>query len=295
MLFLPLRTLVLLLSSVLALSVSADTSLFTVSKGDQRILLGGTIHLLHPDDYPLPAEFDAAYDEADALYLETDLAVLQTPAFGQQMMQVMMYPPGKTLQTELSDEVWQDLQAYAQEHRFPVRQFVGFDPAFVSMMMTVMLAQQKGIQEGVDAHFFQKAQRDGLPTGELESTEDVLEYMGVLTGLDGNAIIQATLTELERFDELMADMVDAWRAGELEKLEREMAQPMRDQAPQMYETLMVKRNQDWLPVLESLFDREGTELVLVGSLHLAGTDSLLAALEKRGYDVTPYQVTPAQP
>ncbi|WP_024461695.1 TraB/GumN family protein [Marinimicrobium sp. LS-A18] len=280
----------LLLSSTLmaASVVQADTTLYTVSKGEQRIFLGGTIHLLHPDDFPLPAEFDAAYAQADALYLETDLGVMQDPTFGQKMMQVMMYPPGKTLSSELSPEVWKELQAYSQANQFPVQQFMGFDPAFVSMVMTVMLAQQNGIQEGVDAYFYQKAQRDGLPMGELETAEQVLDYMQVMTGHDGDAIIQATLTDLKRFDQLMTEMVNAWRTGDLETLDREMAQPMREQAPGMYRTLMTERNNDWLPVLESLFEQEGTELVLVGSLHLAGDDGLLSALEQKGYAVAPY-------
>lgn len=286
----PIHTLILVLGVSFALSASASTSLFEITKGEQRIFLGGTIHLLHPDDFPLPAEFDAAYAQADALYLETDLGVMQDPAFGQKMMQVMMYPPGKTLSSELSPEVWKELQSYSQANQFPVQQFMGFDPAFVSMVMTVMLAQQNGIQEGVDAYFYQRAQRDGLPMGELETAEQVLDYMQVMTGHDGDAIIQATLTDLKRFDQLMTDMVNAWRTGDLETLDREMAQPMRDQAPGMYRTLMTERNNDWLPVLESLFEQEGTELVLVGSLHLAGDDGLLNSLEQKGYAVTSYTV-----
>lgn len=284
----------LLLSTAVLFSTvaQAETTLFEVSKGDQRILLGGTIHLLHPDDFPLPEAFDAAYREADSLYLETDLAAIQTPKFGQQMMQAMMYPPGKTLNTELSPEVWQALEHYSQKHQFPVQQFMGFDPAFVGMVMTLMLAQQSGIQDGVDAHFFSKAQRDGLPLGELETAEQVLAYMKALTGHDGDAIIEATLHDLERFDELMDDMVDAWRAGDLDKLDREMGQPMREQAPEMYQTLLIERNNDWLPVLKSLFEREGTELVLVGSLHLAGQDGLLSELEQQGYTVEPYTPNP---
>ncbi|UZJ43666.1 TraB/GumN family protein [Marinimicrobium sp. C6131] len=285
----------LLSAALVAVSVArADTTLYTVSKGDQSFFLGGTIHLLHPDDFPLPEEFDAAYAEADALYLETDLGVMQDPAFGQKMMQVMMYPPGKTLNTELSPEVWKALQEYSQAHQFPVQQFMGFDPAFVSMIMTVMLAQQNGIQQGVDAYFYQKAQRDGLPLGELETAEQVLDYMKVMAGHDGDAIIQATLTDLKRFDELMTEMVDAWRTGDLETLDREMGQPMREQAPGMYRTLLTERNHDWLPVLESLFEQAGTELVLVGSLHLAGDDGLLNTLEQKGYEVTPYALSANQ-
>lgn len=38
-----------------------------------------------------------------------------------------------------------------------------------------------------------------------------------------------------------------------------------------------------------MFDQDGTELVLVGSLHLAGKESLLDMLQRKGYKVKPYQ------
>ncbi len=290
-----LHSLLLCFGLTLALSASATTSLFEVTKDDRRILLGGTIHLLHPDEFPLPDAFYAAYDEAEALYLEADLAAIQAPAFTQQMMQIMLYPPGQTLNSELSPEVWQALTEYAEAHQFPVQQFVGFDPAFVSMIMTVMAAQKKGIQEGVDTYFMSKAQQDGLPLGYLETPEQVLGYMRAMTGQDGDNIIMATLTDLERFDQLMNTMVSAWKRGDMEALDQDLGAPMREQAPEMYQTLLTDRNEDWLPILEGLFDDAEVELVLVGSLHLAGEDSLLTALERKGYKVEPYTATLSKP
>ncbi|WP_027329945.1 TraB/GumN family protein [Marinimicrobium agarilyticum] len=278
------------LALLFTLSAHASTTLFEVSKGGQRILLGGTIHLLHPTEFPLPAEFDAAYEEADALYLEADMAQIQDPAFSQQMMQLMLYPPGKSLSTELSAEVWESLARYSKQNQFPIQQFVGFDPAFVSMMMTVMTAQQKGITKGVDTHYFNRAKADNKPTGQLESTQAVLGYMKALAGHDGDEIIKATLRDLRRFDQMMETTVSAWKAGDMDTLYRDLGKPMKEEAPEMYQTLMVERNKDWLPVIKGLFEDEAVELVLVGSLHLAGEDSLLEQLEKAGYRVKSYTI-----
>ena len=270
-------------------SALAGTTLYEVTKGNHRVLLGGTIHLLHPDEFPLPDAFDAAYAEADALYLEADLVAVQKPEFAQRLMQAMLYPPGKSLNTELSPAVWERLKAYSETNGFPVQNFLGFDPAFVSMVMTVMAAQQKGISDGVDAYYLNRAHRDGLPTGYLEDSDAVLSYMEALSGQNGDDIIEATLADLKRFDELMTSTVEAWRRGDLDTLDQELGAPMRREAPEMYDILMVKRNAEWLPEIERLFNDEAVELVLVGSLHLAGGHSLLTALKKRGYQVRPYQ------
>lgn len=290
-----LHALLLCFGWAIALSASATTSLFEITKDDRRILLGGTIHLLHPDEFPLPQAFYAAYDEADALYLEADLAAIEDPAFTQQLMQIMLYPPGQTLDSELSPEVWQALTEYSKAHQFPVQQFVGFDPAFVSMVMTVMAAQQNGIEEGVDTYFMSKAAEDGLPMGYLETPKQVLDYMRTLAGQDGDEIIEATLNDLERFDEMMTSMVSAWKQGDMKTLDRDLGGPMREQAPDMYQTILIDRNQAWMPIIEGLFDDDSVELVLVGALHLAGDDSLLSALKQKGYSVEPYTASSSAP
>ena len=220
--------------------------------------------------------------------LEADMASIQSPEFSQKMMQMMLYPPGKSLNSELSPEVWQSLASYSEQTQFPIQQFLGFDPAFVSLVMTVMTAQKKGINQGVDAHYFNQAKVDRKPTGELESTDDVLGYMETLTGHDGDKIIKATLRDLRRFDEMMETTVAAWKKGDLDTLYRDLGKPMKAEAPEMYQTLMVQRNRDWMPVIQSLFDDEYVELVLVGSLHLAGEQSLLKLLTQKGYTVEPY-------
>lgn len=237
-----LTRLALLSALIVAAPVFAKTTLFEVSDGDSRVLVGGTIHLLHPDEYPLPGEFDAAYEAAAALYLEADLAAVESPAFGQQLAQIMLYPPGKTLNSELSPEVWKAVKDYSEANQFPIQQFVGFDPAFVSIIMTVMKAQSEGITDGVDKHYYQKARKDSKHIGHLESTEDVLRYMKAITGVDGDAIMEATLVDLKRFEQLMDSTVSAWKQGDLNALDRDLGQPMRDQAPELYQTLLVDRN-----------------------------------------------------
>lgn len=273
----------------LTFSAHADTTLFEVSDGKSTVLIGGTIHLLHPSDFPLPEAFDQAYETADALYLETDLEAMQDPAFGQRMAQTMLYPAGKTLSSELSPDTWKEVAAYSEQNQFPIQQFVGFHPAFVSIIMTVMKAQSLGITDGVDAHYYQKAKDDGKAIGELESKEDVLGYMEAMKGLDGDAVMEATLRDIKRFEELMSTMVEAWKQGDLDALDRDLGQPMREEAPELYQTLLVDRNAQWLEEVEDLFEQEGTELVLVGSLHLAGKQNLLEMLKEAGYDVARYE------
>ena len=71
-----LKTVLLTALSVATLTATAATSIWKVSSGENVLYVGGTLHVLRQSDYPLPVEFDRAYNNADRLYFETDLEQL---------------------------------------------------------------------------------------------------------------------------------------------------------------------------------------------------------------------------
>ena len=277
----------------ISVSVSAETSLYEITKGDQKIYLGGTIHVLRNSDYPLPAEFEHAYENAKILVLETDMKKASSPEFGQQMAQAFMYGDGKNLSQDLQPKLWQELQAYADARQFPLGQMSMFKAMFVSLSLSIAEMQRQGfgVGQGVDAYFYQKAILSGKATQELETTGEVLTHLTALADVDANVIIKATLRDLHKMDGMLEKSVGYWRAGELEKLDKEMAADMRKETPEIYQQLLVVRNQAWLPKIEKMFTTPEVELVLVGSLHLSSKEGLLAQLKKRGYSIKPYQIS----
>jgi len=274
-------------------SASAETSLYEITKGDQKIYLGGTIHVLRNSDYPLPPEFEQAYESAKILVLETDMKKASSPEFGQQMAQAFMYGGGKNLSQDLQPALWQELQKVSDERQFPLGQLSMFKAMFVSLTLSVTEMQRKGfgVGQGVDSYFYQKAVLGGKPTQELETTDEVLKHLKALADVDANLIIKTTLRDLHKMDDMLGKSVGYWRAGELEKLDKEMAADMRKETPEIYQQLLIARNQAWLPKIEAMFATADVELVLVGSLHLSSKDGLLAQLKKRGYKIKPYQLT----
>jgi uncharacterized protein len=277
----------------ISVSASAETSLYEITKGDQKIVLGGTIHVLRNSDYPLPPEFNHAYENAKILVLETDMKKARSPEFGQQMAQAFMYSGGKNLSQDLQPKLWKELQAFADKRQFPLGQMSMFKAMFVSLSLSITEMQSKGfgIGQGVDSYFYQKAILSGKATQELETTDDVLTHLTALADVDANVIIKATLRDLHKMDGVLEKYVGYWRAGELEKLDKEMAADMRKETPEIYQQLLVVRNQAWLPKIEQMFATPEVELVLVGSLHLSSKHGLLAQLKQRGYSIKPYHIT----
>ena len=64
-------------------------------------------------------------------------------------------------------------------------------------------------------------------------------------------MLEQTLAELDEAETALSAMVDAWRDGELESLSAELLDDF-DQFPGLYETLVTKRNQAWVPTLERM-------------------------------------------
>src|SRR5258706_8959427 len=102
-------SLVLLFSVV---AVSAQSSVWKVTRGPATLYLGGTIHLLRPSDLPLPAEFEMAYVASAQLYFETDIARVQSPEMQEIVATRGMFTDGRTLDQVLKPETWKAVQAY---------------------------------------------------------------------------------------------------------------------------------------------------------------------------------------
>src|SRR6187431_726194 len=201
----------------ISISASAETSLYEITKGDQKIYLGGTIHVLRTSDYPLPPEFEQAYENAKILVLETDMKKASSPEFGQQMAQTFRYSGGKNLSQDLQPKLWQELQKFADERQFPLGQMSMFKAMFVSLSLSVAEMQRKGfgVGQGVDSYFYQKAILSGKPTQELETTDEVLVQLKSLADMDANLVIKSTLRDLHKMDSALEKALVYWRAGDL--------------------------------------------------------------------------------
>ena len=106
----------------------ADTSVWKVTKGEQSLFIGGTLHVLAPSDYPLPDSYSESYLQAQTLVFETDLSALSTPDLQLKMLAVLTYPKGKDLKSVLKKKTYQRLNTYCQARGLPLDNFLKFKP-----------------------------------------------------------------------------------------------------------------------------------------------------------------------
>jgi uncharacterized protein YbaP (TraB family) len=281
----------LFLSLFLVASAVADgsgTSVYRVTSSDGELFLGGTVHLLRQSDYPLPPQYNQAYDAADVLYFETDISALSDMSMQATLMQALTYQDGRTLRTVLNDEAYSALEAHMAEVGLPLAMMQNFKPGLLVSTLSVLEFQKMGFTpQGIDMYFHTRAIGDGKPTGELESVQDQIDLLaGMGEGYESEFILYS-LADFDRAAETIEDMIRTWRSGDLDEMQALFVDEMQAQAPDVYDAMLVDRNNNWMPVIESLFGQEDTALVLVGAAHLVGEDGLIALLERRGYTVQP--------
>ncbi|RVU82831.1 TraB/GumN family protein [Leucothrix sargassi] len=278
----------LLAVNTLSSQAFAETSVWKVSKGDNAFYLGGTIHLLSKDDHPLPKEFDDAYKKADRLIFEVDLKEADTPEAQQSITKKMSYSDGSTLPEALTEETYKKLSDHFTARGLPVAAFSGFKPWGVSIVMTVLEYQNLGMQPdyGVDQHYYEKAIEDKKPVSGLETFEEQLAFLATMGDIEPNTLMEYTLLELTTLPTFIKSMKANWRAGDIEAFTKDSATvEMREKFPDLYNAIVVKRNNNWMPHLLKLNDDAATEFVLVGTMHLNDKEGLLQQLEKAGHTV----------
>jgi uncharacterized protein YbaP (TraB family) len=268
---------------------SAETSIWRVSNNGNELYLGGTVNLLSKSDHPLPDEYEQAFRSADVLVLEADLNAFDTPEAKQQLLKSLMYNGGVTLKDKLTPETFRTLARYCRRAGISLDTLQSMKPSLVVLTLTMTKLKNLDMAgAGVDQFFLEKAKAQKKLVIGLESAEDQIQSLENMGKGQENELILSTIKEINKTKTYVVSVVKAWRSGNLTELENIGINQMRDQFPGLNQSLLTARNQAWLPKIETMLKTKDKELILVGALHLAGGDGILARLKSRGYRVEQY-------
>jgi len=275
-----------LLLLILSFSVQAQSPVWKIEKNDKVIFIGGSFHMLTPEDYPLPAAFEEAYQQSAQIVFETDIQKAQSPEYQQTMIRQLSYNDGRNLQQVLKEDTYLAVAEFFTNRGIPMAAIVNFKPGMVAMTMTVVELQRLGlVGVGVDAYYNEKSINDQKKLGQLESVEDQLEFISRMGEGREDEMLSYTITDIEAIPGMWKQMKDAWRNGDMSKLRDIGISPLKSDFPALYQSIIVDRNNSWMPQIEAILKTREVEFVLVGALHLAGDDGLLAQLASRGYKI----------
>ena len=263
----------------------ANPALWVVRDADTNIYLFGTFHLL--DGRPwFNDEVRTAFDGSQELVMEAILP--DNPASLQPLILQYAVDPSRTLSSRLTPAQNAALaHALAQAH-VPPAAFDRFEPWFVSLTLTVLGAQQLGISgdAGPETVLTAAAQARHMPISELEGMETQLRMLDSMPEPMQIELLDQTLRENDEIAGKLQSMLAAWSAGDVERLAALTNEDETAQDRALHQLLFTARNANWAHWIEARMARPGTVFVAVGAGHLAGPDSVQAALAAHGVRAT---------
>lgn len=251
------------------------------------VYLLGSIHVLRPGDYPLAPAVLGAYAGAQALLMEIDLQAIDSAQVQSDMLGSALLPEGQSLAAVLGPRRYARATSLAHDVGVELFQFDRFAPWFAAEAISQLQLAQLGFeaQSGVEMYFMDKARSDGKPIAGLETVHD---QIALFEGLTRDAQSDYLLSSLEQAHELpreVDDMVHAWQRGDTVWFAAEMNSEF-GKDPALYQSLLAARNRNWLPKIEALLNDDKNYLVIVGTGHLVGRDSVIELLKKDGIAAT---------
>ncbi len=258
--------------------------LWRYAAGDTTVYLAGSIHILKPGLYPLPRQFQQAFDKANTLVVEVDLNAYSPQTLQFKYSQYGLLPDGQTLGDVLSADAFNALNAIGNEYGLPVAQMARYKPAFITQQLALFALMSVGYdpEQSVERFFTQQA---GNRTIEQLETLDFQLDLLFNQPLDVQRQMAAdTLDQIGDFEPLTADLVTAWLAGDDQAFEKAFdTQSGTSELSQAFmRKLMDDRNVGMADKIAGYLKTGGSYFVLAGAAHYVGDNSIIRILERRG-------------
>ena len=285
------RTLSVLLLALILLGPGAaadEPAMLWVAQGNQNsVYLLGSIHLLRPQDHPLPPAIELVYDAADVLVMELDMDDLDYVSIMATMRELGVLENETRLKHLLGKELYAQASAAAEATEIPLDLLDRSEPWLAAITVQEMLAMRVGFsgELGIEQYLTDKARVDGKPISGLET---VGEQLGFLDGLPMDVQSQwlvHSLVDGLRIEMLVDQLVEAWRSGDIDYLEKELLHEA-SMSPELHQALLVRRNHNWIDKIVDYLDDDEDYLIVVGAAHLVGDDGVIKLLSERDVAVS---------
>lgn len=247
----------------------------------------GSLHVLAADSYPLPAPIEKAFSESRTLVEEVDLDEMSEPMAMMGALTKAMLTNGETLDKIIAPGTYAELKKRAETLGLPMAALDRMKPWLVAVTLMAPTLQSAGFKPeyGVDRHFFDRAKEKGLKRQALETLAYQLDRFDSMPLPVQEALLKATIEDLDTQVNDVKQMVRSWSAGDLAAVEKLTLTSFKD-SPELYKRLLVERNVNWVPHVEKCLADNAGCFIVVGAAHLVGRDGLPALLARKGLKVT---------
>jgi uncharacterized protein YbaP (TraB family) len=282
-----LRSLLLGLAGALAAgAVHAQPPVWVVRDADSELVLFGSIHVLPPNLDWTPPALTRDLAKADDLWFELPIDPAAQSEVAALAVQRGLAPAGQPLSGLLSADGKARLARVCAKYGLSPAALEGFQPWYAEVAIAWVMFRQAGAEadEGVEK---QVAARAPASAGRraFETPAQQIALFADTPLPEQVASLEQSLEEIEETPDQMNQLVADWMAGDIEALDRDALDPLREASPAIFKRLITERNARWVQALDARLKGAGRTVVVVGMGHMIGPDGLPARLRALGYSV----------
>ena len=270
------------------IKLDATPAMWKVKGVHGTVYLLGSVHVMKPEVKWETPKVKDALAASDVVYLEVkdidpaSMAAMQ-PIVLQMGMDAEHPLSGKISKAdvELMDSAAKGLGLPGEQMFEPMR------PWMASMVLSMLPASKAGfaVDSGVDGKIAAEAKDLGKPVKGFETAEEQMHFLADIPEGEQVEMLHKTLVDMPKSATELNEMVADWTNGEVDKIAAMENDEMKTKYPALYDKLLLKRNEKFAEVLAGLLKdpATGTVFVTIGAAHLAGPDSVMKMLEKKGF------------
>jgi uncharacterized protein len=267
-----------------------EPPVWTVADADTTVHLFGTVHILKPETEWKTPSLETVLGDLDALYFEADVASdAATAEMARLVPQLGVFQDGTKLSDLLEPEELREVEEAAELIGLPFVAIEPMKPWLATVQMSVLALQRQGYaaDSGVETVLTAEAETRGIPLRFLETASEQLNFFADLPLDDQVDFLVTSAIQIEDDPNMLDALVEEWAEGDVDDLAAMMAEPDVMGSAEVYDVLIVERNENWARQVKALLEgEEGTFMMAVGAAHLAGDDSVVEMLRADGLEVT---------
>jgi uncharacterized protein YbaP (TraB family) len=266
----------------------AEPAIWVVKGPHATVYLFGTIHALSKGDSWRSPKIDAAIQQSQTLWLE--IPNVDDAASMQPLLMQLGMDQTHPLSTKLTPDQLAKLTKAANSVGLPGGEAMleTFKPWLAALTLSIAPLMQAGYDPstGVEVELKPEFVKANKPVKGFETAEQQMRYFA---DMSEKVQIDFLSSELDDFDSAIdkfKQILAAWSAGDTDALDKLNNADFRDKYPDLFQILVVERNQKFTAQINDLLKGDGVSFVAIGAGHLVGKDGVPSMLEKQGYKVT---------
>ena len=252
-------------------------------QGKSAFILG-SVHVMKKEHYPLGRMIDNAFNQSQALAVEFNIKALD-PEGLQKLSNAAFYRGDDSLDKHLSPQTLELLKKKTDEMELNFDFIRRQKPWLLVSTLPAMALLKAGYepQYGIDMYLLIKA--GGTKNLiEIESLDFQIGLMAGFSEAEQELLLLYTLKELNQVVQEADDLIEAWKTGNLQKMEALATKTFKEDA--RLEPISVKllddRNKRMAERIESIMKVQDDCFFVVGAAHLVGDKGVIQLLRKKG-------------